>query len=185
VRAVAFLAFPRLTLLDLIGPYDALRRVRSHGRDLAIELFGPADEVTDEGGLTLRCRPLGDLSAFDLLVVPGGLGVDALLSDERLVGWIRGWGEERPIASVCSGSLLLGAAGHLHGIRATTHPLRVEALRAYCEVETSQRVVDAGRVITAGGVSCGIDLGLHLVRRFFGEDLAEAIRRQMVLPDGF
>src|SRR5262249_44725317 len=93
------------------------------------------------------------------------------------------WGAERPIASVCTGSLLLGAAGHLRGLRATTHHKSFELLRPLCgEVVTDRRVVDTGRVVTAGGVSCALDLGLHLVGKHWGADARACVAAQMELP---
>jgi len=184
-RAIGLLAFPRLTLLDLVGPYDALRRVPTMGVDPAVtvRVIAIGEEsrvVTDDSGLAIVAHGVWEaLDGLDLLVVPGGLGADALLEDERTIGYLRGWGEARPIASVCSGSLLLGAAGHLRGLRATTHHTRLERLRPFAGEVVEARVVDEGRVITAGGVAAGIDLGLHLVRRFWGAAAGERIARQM------
>jgi cyclohexyl-isocyanide hydratase len=136
--------------------------------------------VRDDSGLTIVAHgawtPLHDL---DLLVVPGGLGADALVHDERTLAYLRTWGAARPIASVCSGSLLLGAAGYLRDRAATTHHTRLEQLRPYAREVREARVVDEGQVITAGGVAAGLDLGLHLVARFWGEAARARIARQM------
>src|SRR5262249_13601961 len=94
--------------------------------------------------------------------------------------YLHGWGRERPLASVCTGSLLLGRAGHLAGLAATTHHAARELLRPFCrEVVTERRVVDEGRVITAARVTCGLDLGLYLVERFWGADARAKIASQM------
>lgn len=182
IRRIAFFAFPRLTLLDLVGGYDALRRVE--GVECAV--VGTADEVGDDGGMRIRVDEVYPaLDSFDLLYVPGGLGADDLVHDERAIEYLRGWGRERPIASVCSGALLLGAAGHLDGLRATTHHFRFEQLAPHCrEVVRNRRVVDEGRVVTAAGVSASLDLGLHLVGKHWGDDARVRIAEKMELLGG-
>jgi cyclohexyl-isocyanide hydratase len=186
-RRIAFLAFRGLTLLDLVGPHDALRRVPQLGVDADVQLtvigVGTAASTSSlraEGGMHIVVDAVyAPLEAFDLLVVPGGLAARELVHDATLVDYVRGWGRERPIASVCTGSLILGAAGHLAGIAATTHHSAFELLAAYAREVRDERVVDEGRVITAGGVCAGIDLGLHLVDRFWGTPARDKIARQM------
>src|SRR5262249_42079337 len=100
--------------------------------------------------------------------------------DTRVIEWLRGWGQTRPIASVCTGALLLGQAGFLRGLPATTHWSAYELLKPLCgEVVTDRRVVDTGRVITAGAVSASLGLGLHLVERFFGAAQRSTVARLM------
>jgi cyclohexyl-isocyanide hydratase len=186
VQRIAFIVYPRLTLLDFVGPYDALRRVATMGfdGDLTWRILGTTEEVADDSGLALSVDGVYEpLDGFDLLVVPGGHGSRALAGDARFLAWLRSWGPERPVASVCTGALLLGAAGLLAGLPATTHQSALDDLRPYCaEVVTDRRVVEAGRVLTAGGVTAGIDLGLHLVARFFGAEAAARIAGQMEWP---
>ena len=186
IKRAAFLVFPHVTLLDIVGPYDALRRVKTMGFDARFEwrFIGTHDRVLDDSAFPIQLDAvLPNLDDYDLLVVPGGKGTDYLAGDQRFFNWLRTWGETRPIASVCSGSLLRGEAGWLAGLPATTHPSRYELLRPYCsDVVINQRVVDAGRVITAGGVTCGIDLGIHLVNRFWGTDASTRIARRMQVP---
>ena len=183
ITRIAFLVFPRLTLLDFVGGYDALRRVALMGveRDVRHRIIGTAPEIVDESGLVLRPDSVyEDLDGFDLLYVPGGVGTRALMHDTRLLEYLRSWGPRRPLASVCTGALLIGAAGHLRGLRATTHHRAFELLRPYCrEVVTDQRVVDEGRVVTAGGVSSSLDVGLFLVEKFWGADARGTIAAQM------
>jgi cyclohexyl-isocyanide hydratase len=180
---IAFLVFPRLTLLDFIGGYDALRRVAAMGidGDVRQRVIGTAPEIVDESGLVVR--PDGvyeDLAPYDLLYVPGGLGTRALVDDARFVDYLRTWGPERPLASVCTGALLAGRAGYLAGKRATTHHRAFDLLRPYCaEVVTDRRIVDEGRIVTAGGVSSSLDLGLYLVEKFWGAPARETIAAQM------
>jgi cyclohexyl-isocyanide hydratase len=186
IERIAFLVFPGLTMLDFVGGYDALRRVAPLGIAPGVRqrIIGTEPEIRDESGLAVR--PDGvyeDLSPFDLLYVPGGFGTRPLLDDTRCIDYLRGWGHRRPIASVCTGALLLGKAGHLTGLRATTHHGAFDLLRPFCrEVVTNERVVDEGRIVTAGGVSSALDLGLHLVAKYWGADARQQIGRQMEYP---
>ena len=186
IRRIAFFVFPRLTLLDFVGAYDALRRVATLGIDPSVthRVIGTEATITDDTGVRLVADGVyEDLAPFDLLVVAGGLGTRELVGDRRVVEYLAGWGSDRPIASVCSGSLLLGAAGHLRGGPATSHHLVLEELRPFCsEVVHDRRIVDAGRVVTAGGVTSAIDLGLHLVERFWGAAARQRVARQMEYP---
>jgi len=183
IKRIAFLVFPRLTLLDFVGGYDALRRVAlmKVDADVRHRIIGTEPEIVDESGLVVRPDSVyEELDAFDLLYVPGGVGTRALMHDERLLGYLRSWGTRRPLASVCTGALLLGAAGYLRGLRATTHHRAFELLRPYCrEVVTDQRVVDEGRVVTAGGVTSALDLGLYLVEKYWGLEARGTIATQM------
>lgn len=185
----AFLAFPGLTALDLVGAYDALRRIAPMGIDRGAthRIVGTHATIQDETGMTLV--PDGvyeDLGDFDLLVVPGGVGTRRLARDPRAISYLRTWGRGargRPVASVCTGSLLLGAAGFLKGRRATTHHLAYEELAPYCgEVARGERIVEDGPVTTAAGVSSSLDLGLHLVERRWGADARARVAAVMEYP---
>jgi transcriptional regulator GlxA family with amidase domain len=182
-KRIAFLIFPRLTSLDFVGGYDALRRVAGMGIDREVEhrIIGTEPGIVDDSGL--RLTPDGvyeDLAPYDLLYVPGGFGTRPLMEDARFIAYLRTWGPDRPIVSVCTGALLLGRAGYLTGLRATTHHNAYDALRPFCrEVVTDRRIVDEGRVVTAGGVSSSLDLGLYLVERYWGEDARKTIAAQM------
>ncbi|MBI4628176.1 MAG: DJ-1/PfpI family protein [Candidatus Rokubacteria bacterium] len=183
MKRIAFLVFPRLTVLDLVGGYDALRRVATMSIDPEVthRIVGTEPEIEDETGLVVK--PDGvyeDLARFDLLYVPGGLGARSLMDDARLLEYLRTWGTTRPVASVCTGALLLGRAGYLRGKRATTHHRALDLLRPLCrEVVSDRRIVDEGQVVTAGGVASALDLGLYLVERFWGADARVKIAAQM------
>jgi cyclohexyl-isocyanide hydratase len=183
IARIAFFAFPRMTLLDLVGGYDALRRVALLGIDPAVthRIIGTEALVEDDTGLALQVDGVyEDLSGFDLLYVPGGLGTRTLMHDRRCIAYLRSWGPERPLASVCTGALLLGQAGYLAGRRATTHHRAVDLLRPLCrEVVMNRRVVDEGQVVTAGGVAAALDLGLYLVEKYWGAAARERIAAQM------
>jgi len=112
-----------------------------------------------------------------VIVVPGGWGTRALLDDERILSWIRHAHEHSQwTTSVCTGSLLLGAAGVLDGLDATSHWLELDALAGFGASPTGRRVVEQGKVITAAGVSSGIDMGLTLAAKIAGEEFAKTIQ---------
>lgn len=183
VERIAFLAFPGLTLLDLVGAYDALRRVPLMGIDPRVthRIVGTKVALEDETGFAFHPDGvLEELRAFDLLVVPGGLGTRRLMRDEAFLEYLKSWGRSRPIASVCTGSLLLGRAGYLKGRRATGHAGSFDLLEPLCkEVVRDERIVDEGTVVTAGGVASSLDLGLYLVERFWGVEARERVAEVM------
>ena len=182
-KRIALLAFPRLTFLDLIGVYDALRRLAPMeiDRGVSVKLIGTEQEIVDDSGLVVRPDSVYEnLAGFDLLFAPGGFGTRTLMRDAKFVDYLKTWGDTRPLASVCTGSLLLGAAGYLRGLRATTHHRALDDLRPLCrEVVADRRIVDEGRVITAGGVASSLDLGLYLVEKWWGVPAREKIAAQM------
>lgn len=184
---VAFVIFNDLTTLDFVGVYDPVTRLKTMKfiPELEWEICAVTGEVHDDKGLRMGVtRVGGSLQGFDLLIVPGGFGTRPLLKDGSFVDWIRTGAPCKLKASVCTGSLLFGAAGFLEGKRATTHPNAFEALRPYCAQVSDERIVDEGDVITARGVTSGIDLGLYLCRKFAGSEATSAIKKQMDYPYG-
>ncbi len=170
------LIFDGITPLDAIGPYEVLNGVPGW----EVEFVGPAaGEVrTDGGALGLRAdRALAEVESTDVLLVPGGAGNRALLSDEPLLAELRRIDRGTTwTTSVCTGSLVLGAAGLLEGRRASGHWLFLEPLRAYGAEPVSERVVADGKLLTAAGVSSGIDMALELVAREAGPEVAQAVQ---------
>jgi cyclohexyl-isocyanide hydratase len=183
IKRIALLAFPGLTFLDLIGVYDSLRRIAPMGIDpeVSVRVIGTKASIEDESGTTLVPDAVYEpLRPYDLLFVPGGAGTRRLMRDAQLLDYLKTWDKGRPVASVCTGSLLLGAAGFLKGKRATTHHLALEELAPFCrEVVRDQRIVEDGLVTTAGGVSSSLDLGLHLVERWWNAEARERIAAVM------
>jgi cyclohexyl-isocyanide hydratase len=114
-----------------------------------------------------------------LVIVPGGIGTRKLINDTQLLEWLRTSKPCKFKVSVCTGSLLLGAAGFLKGKTATTHPNAFSELQEFCSSVVDQRIVDEGEVITARGVTSSIDLGLYLCEKFAGREVKEKIRQQM------
>ena len=183
---VAFVLFDDLTALDFVGVYDPVTRLHSMGfdRTLTWELCAlHATEVHDDRGLRLGAtQGAGALTGFDLVIVPGGRGTQRLVTDAAFLAWLRATDPHTVMASVCTGSLLLGAAGLLQGLRATTHGTSLDALKAYGATPVAERVVDEGGVITAAGVTAALDLGLHIVQRYAGAETRARIAMQMQYP---
>ena len=179
---VAFIIFDKMTALDMVGVYDPLTRLKSMSLMPGInwQICAQSDIVRDDRGLCFTATSVGEsLSGYDLIVVPGGFGTRPLQYDKKFIRWLKSAEPVEMKASVCTGSLLLGAAGFLQGKSATTHPAVVEELRAYCDSILHQRVVDDGEVITAAGVTAAIDLGLYLVERIAGKKNRARIAQQM------
>ncbi len=173
---IAFLLFDGITPLDAIGPFEVLGKlpgaeihmvakekgeVRTKGRSLAI--------IADYS--------LADVAEPEILVVPGGPGADAMAGDGAVTDWVSRAHETTTwTTSVCTGALILGGAGVLKGLKATTHWRAMDDLAAFGAEPTDQRVVREGKVITAAGVSSGIDMALTLAAEIAGEDIAKAIQ---------
>jgi putative intracellular protease/amidase len=173
---IAILLFDRLTALDAVGPYEVLSRIP--GATVKFVAKEPGPKRTDVGSLALVADyALDHVPAPDIIVIPGGPGQTALMDDEPVLNWIRRAHEtSKWTTSVCTGSLVLGAAGLLRGLKATSHWLAYDALRSLGAEAVSDRVASEGKIITAAGVSAGIDMALTLVARECGEDLAQAIQ---------
>jgi transcriptional regulator GlxA family with amidase domain len=173
---IAIVLFERFTALDAIGPYEVLSRLP--GATVRFVAAEPGLKRTDVGSLgVLADHALDDLPQPEIVLVPGGPGQAAVMEDAAVLGWLRSvhptttW-----TTSVCTGSLILGAAGLLAGRRATSHWLALEQLRALGATPTEQRVVVDGKIITAAGVSAGIDMALELAARIAGAERAQAIQ---------
>ena len=173
---IAIPLYDRFTALDAVGPYEVLQRLP--GAQITWLAHEPGPVGTDTGQLHMVAdAAFEDLPDPEIVMVPGGTGTDAFLDDERIVGWIRRAHETSEwTTSVCTGSLLLGAAGVLDGLEATSHWLDIDDLERYGARPTGRRVVEQGKVITAAGVSSGIDMALTLVARIAGPEVAQAIQ---------
>lgn len=173
---VAILTFEGLTVLDAIGPYEVMRSVP--GWEVRFVARQPGEQRADSGSLGLIAdHTLEEVAEPDIVLVPGGLGNRRILYDERVLDWLRGADRQsRWTTSVCTGSLVLGAAGLLDGKRATSHWLYVERLSEFGAQPVRERVVVDGKTVTAAGVSAGIDMALHLVSREAGDKVAQAVQ---------
>lgn len=181
----ALVVFDRMTSLDFIGFYDPVSRLKSMKILEAFEwrICAMTSQVIDDRGLRMQAQEVSKpLDAYDMLFVPGGLGTRSLQHEKDFVGWLKSARPASLKVSVCTGALLLGAAGFLQGRRATTHPSAYKELEPYCKAVLDERVVDEGDIITARGVSSAIDLGLHVVERLAGRAARERIATQMDYP---
>jgi transcriptional regulator GlxA family with amidase domain len=165
-----------LTALDAIGPYEVLSRLP--GAKVHFIAIEPGPKRTENGMLALHADlALGQLTSPDVIVVPGGYGTRALAHDEAMLEWVRrAHATSQWTTSVCTGALVLGAAGILEGLEATTHWMALEALERYGAKPVSRRVVREGKVITAAGVSAGIDMALTLAQHIAGDQIAQGIQ---------
>jgi putative intracellular protease/amidase len=173
---IAIAVFDRLTALDAIGPYEVLSRLP--GATVTFVATEPGLKRSDQGSLGIMAdRPLDALPHPEIVVVPGGPGQVEAMDDAALLDWLRSAHETTQwTTSVCTGSLVLGAAGILDGKRATSHWLALEQLPQFGATPTPERVVFDGKVVTAAGVSSGIDMGLALAAKVAGDAVAQAIQ---------
>jgi len=173
---IAILLYEKLTALDAIGPYEVLRSVP--GWEVTFVAKSAGEVRTDSGMLGLSAdRSLEQVTDPDIVLVPGGEGSEALMDDEEVLSWLRAVDEgTKWTTSVCTGSLVLAAAGLLDGKRATSHWLFLDRLGELGVDAVGGRFVEDGKIVTAAGVSAGIDMALHLVGREAGPELAQAIQ---------
>ncbi len=173
---ITILLYDKLAAQDAVGPYEVFRCVP--GWDVHFAGLR-AGEVRSEGGLGLIVdQTLDQATEADIVLIPGGIGSDDLLEDETVLSWLREIDAgTKWTTSVCTGALVLGAAGLLEGKRATSNWLALDELPKYgAEVVSGGRWVEDGKTITAAGVTAGIDMALHLVGREAGPQVAEAVQ---------
>jgi transcriptional regulator GlxA family with amidase domain len=171
---IAILVYPQMTALDAVGPYEVLSRIPGAKVSWVAQHLEP---VTTDAGLTLLpTATFASLPRPAVVVVPGGREAFAI-REPALLAWLR---EVHPhtrfTTSVCTGALVLGAAGLLQGVRATTHWYKLAQLKRYGARPTRRRVVRDGRIVTAAGVSAGIDMGLTLAQQLAGATVAKVIQ---------
>lgn len=172
---IGLLLFPDITLLDLTGPYEVFTKIP--GAEVRL-VWKTLDPVRAGGGMRLLPdTSFADCPQLDLVCVPGGAGMNPLLEDAQTLAFLRRQAAgARYVTSVCTGALVLGAAGLLKGRRATTHWMSFEMLERFGAIPTKGRVVEDGNVITGGGVTAGIDFALLIAARVAGEGVARAIQ---------
>lgn len=172
---IGFLVFPRVQQLDLTGPYEVLAMVPGSRVHLVAKSLSPLPSATE-----LVVTPTLDFAAcpaLDVICVPGGAGVNPLMEDAETLGFLRRQAARaRYVTSVCTGALVLGAAGLLRGKRATTHWAAHDLLAAFGAIPTEGRVVRDGNLLTGGGVTAGIDFGLTLAAELTDAATAQAIQ---------
>jgi putative intracellular protease/amidase len=173
---IAILIYPRFTALDAVGPYEVLSRIPEAKVTFVAEDASPQRTDTTQLAI-LADATIEELPRPDIVLVPGGPGQDALMQDGPVHEWLRAAHDTSSwTASVCTGSLVLAAAGILDGKRATSNWQAIEELRSLGADAVEERVVFAGKLATAAGVTAGIDMALGLAARIGGDQLAQAIQ---------
>jgi cyclohexyl-isocyanide hydratase len=173
--SVGVVLFPNFTLLDLAGPYEVFCRLPATHVYLVAARLEPIR--TEQGGTMMPDTTFESAPTFDVLCVPGGPGQQLVMEDERFLSFLREQGQTaRLITSVCTGALILGAAGLLQGYRATTHWRYRDLLSLLGAQPVAERVVIDRNRITGAGVTSGIDLALVVASVLFGEEIAQAIQ---------
>jgi len=173
---IAILIYDRFTALDAVGPYEVLSRLPGAETVFVAEEAGP--KRSDTGVLAIVAdRSLDEVPSPDIVLVPGGPGQVALMDDGPVHAWLRAAHKSTIwTTSVCTGSLILAAAGLLEGKRATSHWLALDQLPGLGAIPTHERVVFDGKIVTAAGVSAGIDMALALSAQIAGEDFAQGVQ---------
>ena len=172
---VAFLIYPNVTQLDFTGPAQVLSRLGEATLDFVWRSREPVP--TDSGFSVLPTATFADVGSADILCVPGGFGCIDVMEDAEAIAWVRSVGEQAAwVTSVCTGSLILGAAGLLHGYRATSHWDWIGQLALFGAEPVEGRVVFDRNRVTGGGVTAGIDFALALTAAIRGEEHAKAVQ---------
>jgi transcriptional regulator GlxA family with amidase domain len=173
---IAITAFDRMTALDAIGPYEVLSRIPGANITFVGSSTGP--KRADTGMLSVSAdATYADIPNPDIVLIGGGYGTRAMMHDREVLDWVRSAHETSQwTTSVCTGALVLAAAGILDGLEATTYWVELETLREFGATPVSKRFVEQGKVITAAGVSAGIDMALLLASRITNDDVAKAIQ---------
>jgi transcriptional regulator GlxA family with amidase domain len=172
---IALLLFDGMTALDAIGPIQVLSALP--GAAVRTVASVPGAKRTDAGVPLVAEHALSDVPSPDIVLIPGGVNMQPVMADARVLEWLRAAHSTTTwTTSVCTGALVLGAAGILRGLRATTHWAARESLRAFGAEPVAQRVIRDGKVVTAAGVSAGIDMALRLAALVKGESVAQIIQ---------
>ena len=178
MRHIGMLIFPRLTQLDMTGPYEVLARLPNTRVDLVARSLDPV--TTDRGMQIVPTVTYTNCPPLDVVMVPGGPGQQDLMEDEEALGFLRRQAvNARYVTSVCTGSLVLAAAGLLKGKRATCHWAAIEHLKLLGAILVNERVVVDGNIVTGAGVASGIDFALKLAAILDGEAVAREIQLQI------
>ena len=176
---IAYILFDEITLLDFIGFYDPIKNIKTKGfkENLNWDLCATKKSIKDSFGLEVlvdKIKP--DLSDYDMIVVPGGYGTRELQYNTDFIEWLKTGKNVEYIVSICTGGLLIGAAGFLENKTATTNFNEYKSLEKYCKKVVQERIVDDKNTITAGAVASSLDLGLYVTEKLIGKEKTEEIR---------
>jgi len=172
---IGILIFNGLTALDAVGPYDILSKLPGAQISFVSSVAGP---VVTTGGLQLVAdQAINNDSLYDVIIIPGGSGIHDLMDNQEVLTWVKKQhAHSKYTVSVCTGALLLGQAGILKGIRATTHWMHLDALNRYDAIPVTERYIREGKIITSAGVSAGMDMSLKLAELLTNVQTAQAIQ---------
>jgi transcriptional regulator GlxA family with amidase domain len=175
---IVIFVFDDMTALDAVGPMDVMALLPGAELKIVGRKKGPVRAGKGTRSLGIMADfALDEVKSADVLIVPGGMGTRTLVNDAAVTAWLRDiHATTQWTTSVCTGALLLAAAGILNGVPATTHWAAMDLLKKLGAMPTDRRVVEEGKIITAAGVSSGIDMGLRLAAKLAGEDVAQAIQ---------
>lgn len=182
---IAFVLYDDMTLLDFAGVYDPITRLKTMGflDGLVCDVCAQKGKIRSFEGIEL-VPPMvdNDLSSYDYVVLPGGDGIRELMTDRKFLDWISISNDTTIIAAVCGGALLVGATGKLRDKTATTHPELQGPLKHFAKEVSRERIVEDLNIITAGGVTSAIDMGLYICEKIAGRKVREKIQAQMDYP---
>ncbi|MFX0183698.1 MAG: organomercurial lyase [Candidatus Hodarchaeota archaeon] len=190
IERVGIYVFPDVEELDFVGIFEILAKTRSMKNEgkiqiktsLQVEILASEDMITCANGLTVKPHAIvGNFEGYDLIIIPGGRGVNKLIKNQELLKSLKDFAKEHIVCSVCTGAFVLGEAGLLKGKKVATHHKAREALKDYCEVVESRVYVD-GNVISSGGVSCSLDLGIKILEIIYGKKIAKQVADHLEIP---
>lgn len=182
---MAIVLFDDMTTLDMAGFLNAITWLKKRDilEHLTWDFCANKEEATDDRGMRIKAdRVLPDLSGYDLIFIPGGMGTRRLVADISFVDWIRTARDVPYKVSVCTGALLLGAAGFTKDKTITTNPLTLDELKPYCKEVVTTRAMRDGDVFTGGGITASVDLGLFMVETLTSKETAQEIQKLMDYP---
>jgi cyclohexyl-isocyanide hydratase len=179
---VGILLFQGVEELDFAGVYEVLAKARLYECALEVKTIAKESLIQCANGLVVvPHESLANIYSYDVLIVPGGRGISRIMEDKEICELIAKFNEKRILCSVCTGAFLLAKAGVLKGKVATTHHDYLDKLARFCHV-VQQRVVEDGRIITCGGVSASIDLGLKIIEKLCGHEVAKKVAERIEWP---
>ncbi|MHA2272337.1 MAG: DJ-1/PfpI family protein [Candidatus Hodarchaeales archaeon] len=190
IRKIGIYIFPNVEELDFVGAFDILAKTRSMKDEgklpieeaLQVDILASEETITGANGLIIKPHKVtNSFDGYDLLIIPGGRGVTKLIDNKELLRRIGDFAKNHMVCSVCTGTFVLGEAGLLTGKKAATHHKAREALGEFCGVVDSRVYVD-GNVISTGGVSCSLDLGVKILEVIYGNEIAEMVADHLEIP---
>jgi transcriptional regulator GlxA family with amidase domain len=182
---MAFIIFDNMTMLDLVGFHNTVTwlKKRNYMDDLTWHFCSNKGEVIDDRGMIIKADYiLHDLSTFDAIFIPGGMATRQLIHDDAFMDWVQTAHSVKYKISVCTGALILGAAGFLKDKKVTTNPLEYDLLEPYCKEVLHSRVVKDGDLYTGGGITASIDLGLFFIESITCKEVTRDIQKYLDYP---